>query len=180
MGALPALGPITEEQYLSDPEFERCEYVDGIVVERGMGTKPHARIQAKCSRKLDEYLDHHPGGYVVVELHCRLKVRGRSRFRLPDVAVVLGDEATEQRYLERSPDLVVEVRSPDDSLAAQLRKMDDYFENGCRLAWLVLPEESAVIILAPGQAPRTATAGETLDGGEVLPGLSIAVDDLFA
>jgi hypothetical protein len=36
-----------------------------------------------------------------------------------------------------------------------------------------------VLILAPGAAPRTATAGETLDGGGVLPGLSIAVDDLF-
>jgi Uma2 family endonuclease len=180
MGALPALGPITEEQYLTDPEFEHCEFVEGIVVERNLGTKPHARIQGKCVRKLDEYLDTHPGGYAVVELHSRLKVRGRTRFRVSDAAVVLADESVEQRYLERSPDLVVEVRSPEDSLTAQLRKMDDYFENGCRLAWLILPEESSVIILAPGAAPRTATAGEMLDGGEVLPGLSIAVDDLFA
>jgi Uma2 family endonuclease len=179
MSALPALGPITEEQYLSDPAFEHCEYVDGIVVERNLGTKPHARIQGKCFRKFDEYLDTHPGGYAVVELHCRLKVRGYPRFRIPDVAVVLGDESSEQRYLERSPDLVVEVRSPDDSLSSQLRKMDDYFESGCRLAWLVLPEEHSVLILAPNAAPRTATAGETLDGGGVLPGLSIAVDDLF-
>ena len=179
MSALPAPGPITEEQYLSDPAFDRCEYVDGIVMERNSGSKPHARIQGKCSRKLDEYLDGHPGDYVAVELHCRLKVRGYPGFRIPDVAVVLGDESTEQRYLERSPDLVVEVRSPDDSLTSQLRKMDDYFENGCRLAWLVLPEEKSVLILAPNAAPRTATAGETLDGGGVLPGLSIAVDDLF-
>lgn len=180
MSALPVPGPITEEQYLTDPAFRHCEYVDGMIVERNLGAKPHARIQSKCLRKLDEYLDTHPGGYVVVELHCRLKVRGRLRFRLPDVAVVLADDAAEQRYLERSPDLVVEVRSPDDSITSQLRKMDDYFENGCRLAWLVLPEEQSVVILTPGGAPRTATAGETLDGGEVLPGLSIAVDDLFA
>ncbi len=180
MSALPAPGPITEEQYLTDPVFKHCEYVDEIVVERNLGTKPHARIQAKCSRKLDEYLDTHPGGYVVVEMHCRLKAGGFTRFRIPDVAVVLNDDSTEQRYLERAPDLVVEVRSPEDPLTSQLRKMEDYFENGCRLAWLVLPEESAVIILTPGGAPRTAKAGETLDGGAVLPGLSIPVDDLFA
>ena len=180
MGALPAPGPITEEQYLTDAAFQHCEFVNGIVVERNLGTKPHARIQGKCYRKFDEYFDSHPGGYVGVELHCRLKIRGQVRFRLPDVSVVLGDESPEQRYLDRAPDLVVEVRSPDDSLSSQLRKLDDYFENGCRLAWLVLPEEKSVLILTPGGAPRTATAGETLDAGDVLPGLSIAVDDLFA
>jgi Uma2 family endonuclease len=180
MGALPAPGPITEERYLTDPEFEHSEFVDGLVVERNLGSKPHARLQSKCCRKLDEYFDTHSGGYAVPELHCRLKIRGRTRFRIPDVAVVLGDTSEEQRYLERSPDLVVEVRSPEDSLTSQLRKMNDYFENGCRLAWLVLPEESAVVILAPGALPRTAAAGEMLDGGDVLPGLSIRVDDLFA
>ena len=180
MGALPALGPISEEQYLADPAFQHCEYVGGIVVERNGGGKPHSRIQANCCGFIWTYLRTNRIGYAVTELSCRLKVGGYSRFRLPDVAVVLGDESTEQRYLERSPDLVVEVRSPDDSFTSQLRKMDDYFENGCRLAWLVLPEEQSVLILAPGAAPRTATAGETLDGGDVLPGLSIAVDDLFA
>ncbi|MCX6638251.1 MAG: Uma2 family endonuclease, partial [Acidobacteria bacterium] len=180
MSALPAVGPITEEQYLSDPAFEHCEYVNGIVVERNVGGKPHSRIQANCCGFIWSYLRTNRIGYVVTELTCRLTVGGYSRFRLPDVAVVLGDESTEQRYLERSPDLVVEVRSPDDSLTSQLRKLDDYFENGCRLAWLVLPEERSVLILAPGAAPRTATAGETLDGGDVLPGLNIAVDDLFA
>jgi Uma2 family endonuclease len=180
MSALPAPGPITEEQYLTDPAFKHCEYVDEIVVERNLGTKPHSRVQAACCGFIWSYLRSKPIGYVVTELRCRLKVGGYSRFRLPDVAVVLGDESTEQRYLERAPDLVVEVRSPEDPLTSQLRKMEDYFENGCRLAWLILPEESAVVILTPGGAPRTAKAGETLDGGEVLPGLSIPVDDLFA
>lgn len=180
MGALPAPGPITEERYLSDPEFEHAEYVDGIIVERNLGTKPHARLQARLCRKLDEYFDTHTGGYAVGELHCRLKIGGRTRYRIPDVAVVLGDTSEEQRYLDRAPDLVVEVRSPEDPLTAQLRKMDEYFANGCRMAWLVLPEEKAVVILTPGAAPRTAAAGEALDGGDVLPGLSIPVDDLFA
>jgi len=32
------------------------------------------------------------------------------------------------RYLDRAPDLVVEIRSPEDTVAAQLRKFDEYFE----------------------------------------------------
>ena len=180
MGALPAPGSITEEQYLTDPEFEHSEFVDGIIVERNVGAKPHSRIQANCCGFLWTYLRANKIGYVVTELTCRLKMRGRNRFRLPDVAVVLGDKSAEQRFLERSPELVIEVRSPDDSLTSQLRKMSEYFENGCRLAWLVLPEETSVLILARGAEPRTAAAGEILDGGDVLPGLAIPVDELFA
>ena len=32
------------------------------------------------------------------------------------------------RYLDRAPDLVVEICSPEDTVAAQLRKFDEYFE----------------------------------------------------
>jgi len=169
------------EEYLSNPAYEHCEYIDGEAVELNVGNKPHSRIQVKCARKLDEYFDRRPGGYVASELRCRLKVGGRPRIYLPDLAVVLGDEDTaETRYLNRAPDLVVEVRSPDDSLSALHRKIGDYLANGSRLAWLILPEESAVLVFTPNAPTRTAMAGETLDGGELLPELKIPVDALFA
>ncbi|MDQ6665860.1 MAG: Uma2 family endonuclease, partial [Acidobacteriota bacterium] len=51
-----------------------------------------------------------------------------NRFRLPDVAVVFG--AHRGNFLDRGPDLVVEIRLPEDSIASQFRKLDDYFANG--------------------------------------------------
>ena len=74
---------------------------------------------------------------------------------------------------------MVEIRSPEDSLTAQLRKMNDYFANGTRLAWLILPEEESVIVLTPDGPPNSFGTGETLDGGNVLPGLAVPVADLF-
>ncbi len=169
------------EEYFSNPAYERCEYIDGEVVELNVGNKPHSKIQVKCIRRLDEYFDRRPGGYVAAELRCRLLVAGRARIYLPDVAVVLGDEDTSEiRYLNRAPDLVVEVRSPDDSLSALHRKVADYFANGARLVWVVLPEERAVLVFTPGAPTRTAICGETLEGGGLLPDLSIPVDALFA
>jgi Uma2 family endonuclease len=35
-------------------------------------------------------------------------------------------------------------------------------------------------VLAPNQEPRTLVSGDTLDGGDVLPGFRVAVDDIFA
>jgi Uma2 family endonuclease len=170
---------VTEEEYLHNREYKHCEYVDGQVVPLNVGHKSHARITGKCYRKFDEYFDQHPGGYAAAELHCRLKIHGVTRYRLPDVAVVLGDELPDELYLHRSPDLAVEIRSPEDSITFLMRKADDYFANGARMVWIVLPEEKSVLVLAPSAAPQTFAAGESIDVSAVLPGLTIAVDDLF-
>ena len=49
-----------------------------------------------------------------------------------------------------------------------------------RLVWIIDPRARVVTVLAPGEEPRLLTAGGTLDGGVVLPGFSIAVDEIFA
>ncbi|MEO7145394.1 MAG: Uma2 family endonuclease, partial [Bryobacteraceae bacterium] len=116
--------PISIEEYLTNPAYEHCEYTDGHVVELNLGTISHGRIQGRCFRKLDEYFDTHAGGFAGTEIHCRLKVGGKIVFRLPDVAAVLG-EVADDRYLDRAPDLVIEIRSPDDRLPSQFRKMDE-------------------------------------------------------
>ena len=89
MGAA-GIKTVTIEEYLSNPAYEHCEYVDGEVVDLNVGTKQHSRITGKCFRKLDEYLDGHEIGSAHVELHCHLTIAGRTRFRLPDVCLVVG------------------------------------------------------------------------------------------
>lgn len=175
-----AVKSLSLEEYLSDPAYQRCEYIDGQPEELNVGNKPHSRIQAKCVARLIERLEKQPGAYVAVELRCRLVVAGEPRVYLPDVAVVLGDEEPEEiRFLDRAPDLVVEVRSPDDSLSALHRKVADYLANGARLAWVILPEERAVLVFTPDAPTRTGISGEVLDGGDVLPDLQIPIDTLF-
>ena len=181
MGVLTTAGPVSIEEYLGNPVYRHCEYVDGQPIELNLGTKDHSRIQFQCCGILRDYFKAHPAGYGATELHCRLQVRGRTRFRQPDVAVVLGpDESAESRYLERAPDFVVEIRSPQDTVAAQLRKIEEYFDNGAKLAWLILPDERSVIIAEPGKQARTAVSGEVLDGSQLLPGLHVPVAELFA
>ena len=36
------------------------------------------------------------------------------------------------------------------------------------------------LVFAPREEPRTLRRGDTLDGGEVLPGFAVPVDDIFA
>ena len=174
---LPTL--ITEEEYLTNPEYEHCEYIDGRAVPLNLGTKKHSKSQVKLSRYLDEYLDANPIGYAAAELHCLIMRRGQRRYRLPDVAIVLNDVEPESRYLDRAPDLVIEIRSPEDTMAFCYRKMEEYFGTGAKLGWLVLPEKHSVIVLTPEGGKRELGIGEMLDGGDVLPGFELLIDKLF-
>ena len=61
-----------------------------------------------------------------------------------------------------------------------MRKFDEYFANGTKLGWLILPEEKSVLLLSPDAPTRTAVAGETLTGGDLLSDLAFPVDYLFA
>ncbi len=171
--------PVTEEEYLSNPAYERWEYVAGRPEELNVGTEDHSTTQTNCSGLLWDYLRKNRIGYAATELHCGLNIGGERHHRLPDVCVVLGPRSG-KRYLERAPDLAVEVRSPQDTIADLTRKFTEYFANGCKLGWLILPEERSVLILTPSAPVRVAGPGETLDGGDVLPGLQIPVDELFA
>jgi Uma2 family endonuclease len=179
MGATSPPKTASIEEYLSNPEYRHSEYVDGEVVALNVGAKKHSKIQVNCAGELRDYFRKHRVGYAATELHCRLNIGGHVRFRLPDVAVVLNDTVTESPYLDRAPDFVIEIRSSEDSMVVLTRKMRDYFSNGTRLAWLILPEEQSALVLTPDGPPDSFGAGEPLDGGTVLPGLSVAVADLF-
>lgn len=180
MSAPAAASLISVEEYLRNPAYRRSEYVGGRIVQRAMGTKEHSSLQLRCGRKLDEYFDSKPGGYAFVELHCRFLVDGELRFRLPDVCAVMErEDDTDSPYLERAPDLAVEVRSPEDKVSAILQKLDEYFAAGTRLAWVVLAEEQAVLVRTADGRIAVKAAGDTLDGGDVLPGFKLAVDELF-
>jgi hypothetical protein len=48
------------------------------------------------------------------------------------------------------------------------------------LVWVIDPERTTVAALIPNQEARLLTPGDTLDGGDVLPGFSVPVADIFA
>jgi hypothetical protein len=79
-----------------------------------------------------------------------------------------------------APDLAVEVLSQSNTEAEMGRKLREYFAAGVRLAWLVDPETRTVqVYTAPDQC-SLLRENDTLDGGAVLPGFTLALAGLFA
>ena len=76
------------------------------------------------------------------------------------------------------PEFVVEVRSPSDRPAALRRKMEEWLENGCRLAWLVDPiDEKAYVYRADGEVDERPL-DDVLSSEDVLPGFSFGLKTL--
>jgi Uma2 family endonuclease len=48
-----------------------------------------------------------------------------------------------------------------------------------RLVWVIDPSNATVTVLTAGEEARILGPDETLDGGDVLPGFSVPVSDIF-
>lgn len=67
------------------------------------------------------------------------------------------------------PDFIVELRSPSDSLKDLREKMQEYINNGCRLAWLINRQDRQVEIYRQNQEPEILNNPTTLLGEDILP-----------
>jgi Uma2 family endonuclease len=94
--------------------------------------------------------------------------------------------AEKQLYLDQHgynhlpPDLAVEVEFPTSAKSErQLRiKLANYLAAGT-VIWVAYPETREVEIYVPGQPVKILGIDDTIDGGEVLPGFTLAVKDVF-
>ena len=57
--------------------------------------------------------------------------------------------------------------------------MNEYQANGCRLGWLIDPEEMAVTVYRPGAEPARLDQLEHISGDPVLLGFSLALAPIW-
>ena len=84
-----------------------------------------------------------------------------------------------QGYAEVVPDLVMEVKSPSDSVRAVTDKARMWLSYGVRLAWVLYSDTRSVDVHSQDGPVSTLTGSDTLDGGDVLPQLECKVSDIF-
>ena len=104
-------------------------------------------------------------------------------FTLPDRAVFSPDAAwisnekiskltKEQRniFAPVCPDFVIELKSKSDTIPELQNKMLKWIENGCKLAWLLIPEkEEAHIYRSDGNIKIVKGFNKKLSGENILP-----------
>jgi Uma2 family endonuclease len=105
--------------------------------------------------------------------------------RRPNVAFVgvdrwpLDREVPETGDWEVVPTLAVEVVSPHDLSRDVEEKVVEYFAYGVRAVWVVHPEHGGIYCYSSPTHATILEASATSEGGEVLPGFQLPMNDLF-
>jgi len=101
---------------------------------------------------------------------------------VPKIAVVAGPRppaGERDDFLARAPDLAINLVAPTDDAGYVRDKVTAYLDAGSRLVWVVDPREETATVWAPGRSSRVYRGDETLDGGNVLSGFTVAVSEIF-
>ncbi|MBL8152751.1 MAG: Uma2 family endonuclease [Anaerolineae bacterium] len=170
------------EAFIARPENRdrQLELIDGQIVEKAMPTDEHALIVGIFLSEL--YLIARKLGIGLPGPEHRFRPPDNQRqSRLPDISMILDPEVpiTTQGQTARVPDVIVEVKSPDDTFDEMRRKATFYIENGCKLVYLVFPRPQIVEVYRPNVPSEMLTAADSLSGYEVLPGFDLPVARLF-
>jgi Uma2 family endonuclease len=180
----PPPGKATEAHLLralkkSDRLFE---LVDGTLVEKVMGWLEGC-LALRIGRLLGNFVEEHDLGEMAgADATTRLLP---GLVRIPDCAF-FSWEHLPGRMLPKEPipgmvpDLAVEVLSEGNTPGERKRKLKEYFLAGVRLVWFVDPRKRIVEVFTAPDSSTVHTEEQTLDGGEVLPGLQLPVREVFA
>jgi Uma2 family endonuclease len=174
----------TDEEFMALPEDGgRYELVNGEVVDVGNSGMEHGYISSVLNFYLSSYIFAAKLG-VLCDSSTAFTLKTGNK-RSPDVSFIAkqrlqGIKRLPKGFFQGAPDLVVEVISPSNTFEEIHNKLVEYFDNGCRLAWVIHPDEQSVLVYRQPQPDKLIKLGDRLEGEEVIPGFSLLVADLFA
>jgi Uma2 family endonuclease len=176
-------GTATEEDalWLDDHEDRICELIDGVLVEKVMSSY-ESLLAMMLGYLLQEFLERHPLGVILGEAG-QLRILPK-KMRVPDVAFISWNrfpngKLPKDRVYRVAPDLAVEILSDGNTTQEMDRKLDEYFEAEVRLVWYIEPQSRTATIYTARDQFASIDVNGHLEGGEVLPGFSLRLGELF-
>ncbi|MGH7546537.1 MAG: Uma2 family endonuclease [Gemmatimonadota bacterium] len=162
---------------------KKVELVRGVLVVQELPSLRHSLVAGALYRSLAEFVEAGELGLVTPQ-DCGFKIQTEpDTVRGPDAAFVARerlDAIPTRGYLSLAPDLVAEVVSPGDSRGVVIEKIGQWLRAGARLAWVIDPERRQAQVYRADGGVSVLNPGDALDGEDVLPGFSLALDALLA
>lgn len=160
MSTAPTVPFVPVEEYLNSSYEHDMEYVDGVLVERGMPTISHSLLQTILIMHF-RLLEKGRGFKVLPEL--RTQIIERARYRIPDL-MLCPKPLPIGKVCNVVPWAVVEILSPDDTVAETRHRFRDYANLGVRHLILMDPEDFIAYRFADGSLIENQFRTLTLPG----------------
>ena len=177
----PGLATDDDAMRIQDREGRICEVIDGVLVEKAMGFY-EARIAAALIYFIEAYLRTNDLG-IVLGPDGLVRISA-SQSRAPDVTFASWAKFPNRRLPTAAvprviPDLAIEVLSRGNTREEIERKLDEYFANGVRAAWVIDPARETAKIYEAREEPIEIGSDGMLQATQVLPGFELALRALF-
>jgi Uma2 family endonuclease len=164
---------------------ERYELIEGELIVTAAAGGEHEIVIANFSAELGAFLKEHPIGHLVAPETGFYTRADDKTVCAPDLALIRNElippDGVPDGYLAIVPDLVVQVVSPNDRAAEVDAKVQGWPTFGVKEVWVAYPATQRIMVYWQGtDNALILTSGDTLTGGEVLPGFEREVAPFFA
>jgi Uma2 family endonuclease len=173
MATAPAVPLVSVQEYLNSSYEHDMEYVDGVLIERGMPTIAHSLLQKLLLFWFAEYEKQ----LRFVAIHeVRTQIIKGARYRIPDL-MLCPQPLPEGKICDVVPWAVIEILSPDDTLANTRDRFRDYAGLGVHQLILMDPEEYIAYRFDNGSLIESRFEELALPEGSTVPFVSAEIFD---
>jgi len=180
----------TYKDYLSWPEDERWELIEGIPYNLAPApSRRHQEILGSIFNILFSYLKDKACKVYMAPFDVRLP-EGKERDEdiknvvQPDIVIVCDKEKLDDRGCKGSPDLIVEIVSPNTASKDYIEKLALYERNKVKEYWIVHPIDNIVMVYKLNESgqygrPEIYSSEAQVKVG-IFPDLTINLKEVFA
>ncbi|MBE9058274.1 Uma2 family endonuclease [Sphaerospermopsis sp. LEGE 08334] len=174
---------LTDEQFmLLKEDGNLYEYVDGELIIVANSGLEHGYLALTLGYFLTGFVREHKLG-ITCDSSTAFKMKNGNK-RSPDLAFIdkarlQGLKRLPKGFFDGAPDLAVEIISPNNTFEEIHNKLVEYFENGTRLAWVILPDEECVLVYRKPKPSQLLQLEDSLNGEDVIPNFHLPLTDLF-
>ncbi len=190
---------LTLEEFLKLSETEPAsEYINGEIYPKPMPQGKHSLLQTRFSTAINQVGEPQKLAYAscsiastrgtratafraLTELRCTFA--GRSI--VPDIVVFewqnipLDSDGTIANKIERAPDWIIEILSPEQSANQVIRKIIFSLQNGTKLGYLIDSEDESITVFSPNSLPEIKDKQDVLPVLDVLQSWQLKAEDIF-
>jgi Uma2 family endonuclease len=175
---------LTLSEFLALPNDNiTYELIEGEAVPKMSPKRFHSRVTLALSSLLEQWnqtLKYK--GEIGIEWAVTLKRKGQDWCPVPDLLYIsnkrLKNVPFEDIACTISPELVIEIISPEQSFSNLSEKAVDYLNAGIDRVWIVDSKVKKVTVFYPNSPPQTKSNNDSL-ADDILPNLTLTPEAIF-
>ncbi len=175
---------MTAEELLQLGDDRPGELIAGEFIPMSPAGGRHGKYAILIGRIVGDYVEDHELGEIFGAETGFIISHNPDTVRAPDFAFIAKERlaliSEFDEFLAIPPDLAVEIVSPNDRWTRIEEKVQDYLRAGVRLVWVINPKTKTIHVYQSFSEVAVLTLEDQLEGGEVLPGFSVAVGSIFS